>query len=59
MDCSLCDKCKGVIGMICASCGTKTMEKFHEPCLYMVPEIQSGLSCNPHDYIIQKIMLVS
>lgn len=40
INCSLCAQCKEVIGMICDTCGTRTMEHFHDSCLYMVEDFQ-------------------
>lgn len=58
-DYSICKQCNSAIGMICVSCGTKTMEQFHEPCLYMVPPIQNEITRKPNDYNIQKIITAS
>src|SRR3989304_5630497 len=56
IDCSLCAQCKGVIGMICVSCGTRTMEQFHDSCLYLVEQIQTTTDRNQNGYLFQKII---
>ncbi|MEK0327882.1 MAG: hypothetical protein QQN54_04805 [Nitrosopumilus sp.] len=43
-NCSLCAQCKEVIGMICVSCGTRALERFHDSCLYMVEDFQTKSS---------------
>ena len=44
INCSLCAECKGVIGMICVGCGTRTQEQFHDSCLYSVEPFQTRQS---------------
>lgn len=35
ISCSICPECRKVIQRICRSCRSKTMEQFHERCLYI------------------------
>ena len=40
-DCTQCAECKGVISMICNICGTRTIEQFHNTCMYHIETIQT------------------
>jgi len=42
--------------MICVSCGTRTMEQFHDSCLYLVEQIQTTADRNQNGYLFQKII---
>ncbi len=58
-NCSLCAECKGVIGMICGACGTRTMEQFHDSCLYMVEQIQTSQSLSENTDFIPNMIAIS
>ena len=39
--CTLCAECREVISMICTICGERTLERFHDYCMYYVENIQT------------------
>ena len=51
--CTLCAECRKVISMICAHCGSRTQEQFHDYCLYQVESIQttSELGIQSDNYV--------
>ena len=59
INCSLCAECKGVIGMICVSCGTRTMEQFHDSCLYSVEQIQTTQTLIENTDFVQQMVAIS
>jgi len=58
-NCSLCAQCKEVIGMICVSCGTRALERFHDSCLYMVEDFQTKSSLIENGEYSSKIVSIS
>jgi len=59
INCSLCAECRGVIGMICATCGTRTLEQFHDSCLYLVEQIQTTKTLIENTDFVPKIVAIS
>ena len=59
INCTLCAQCKGVMGMICVFCGTRTQEQFHDSCLYAVEKIQTTQSLSEQAEIVPKIVAIS
>ncbi len=59
INCSLCAECRGVIGMICATCGTRTLEQFHDSCLYLVEQIQTTQTLSEYTDFVPKIAAIS
>jgi hypothetical protein len=45
--CTQCAECKEIISMICQNCGARTMEQFHDYCMFSVNNVHdSGLENN-------------
>jgi len=45
--CTQCAECKETISMICQNCGVRTMEQFHDYCMFHVYNVHgSGLEDN-------------
>ena len=42
VDCTQCAHCKRIISLICRNCGTRSIEQFHDICLYPVENIQTN-----------------
>lgn len=40
VNCTLCAECRETISMICQNCGARTMERFHDYCMFDVNNIQ-------------------
>jgi len=45
--------------MICALCGTRTMEQFHDSCLYLVEKIQTTTDHNQNGCLLQRSDIVN
>jgi len=44
VNCTQCAECKETISMICQNCGLRTMEQFHDYCMFHVNNVHgSGL----------------
>jgi len=56
VSCSLCAECKAVIGMICASCGSKTIEQFHDSCISLGKMTQTIKCINQNKGFLSKII---
>lgn len=59
INCSLCAQCKGVIGMICVICGARSLEQFHDSCLYMVEDFQRKSDLNKNEEFLPKIISIT
>ena len=60
IDCTLCAECKGVIGLICSSCGDRTMEQFHDNCMFRVEKFQTKSDLDSQTGIVStKILTVA
>ncbi len=45
--------------MICVKCGTKTMEQFHDSCMYLVEKIQTTTDLNQNGFLLQSSDIVN
>ena len=59
INCSLCAQCKEVIGMICITCGTRTLEQFHDSCLYMVEDFQKKSDLTQSEEFLPNLVTIS
>jgi hypothetical protein len=59
INCSLCAECRGVLSMICVSCGTRTLEQFHDSCMYVVEQIQTTQTLSETTDFLPKIVAIS
>lgn len=60
IDCTLCAQCKGVIGMICSRCGERTLEQFHDNCMFRVEKFQTHCDLESQTGIIStKILTIA
>ena len=39
INCTQCAECKETISMICQNCGARTMEQFHDYCMFRVNNV--------------------
>ncbi|MFQ5573887.1 MAG: hypothetical protein ACE5EJ_06515 [Nitrosopumilaceae archaeon] len=39
LNCTQCAECKEIVSMICQNCGRRTMEQFHDYCMFNVNNI--------------------
>ena len=47
--CTQCAECKETISMICQSCGARTMEQFHDYCMFNVNNFRDCNTENNQD----------
>ncbi len=52
--CTQCAECKEIISMICQNCGMRTMEQFHDYCMFNVNNVHdSGLENNQENEYVR------